>query len=406
MSKEELELALKEATQKINAKQTELDEANKKALEGKADAAKLKTLEDTVEQLKGDKNELENKFNEALKTIQKVKEKEQKSVIAKFADENLEAVKKAIGSGQKLELSLKADFLTTSVTNSMIAQRDNEISPLAHRRLTMYDIFRKVPVSADQNGTVRYIDWDTDTTARAAAAIAEGGTFPESTAKFIERSISLEKIGDTIPVSEEMLYDGARFAAELQPFLTQNVNLKVDTDLLDGDGSTPNIFGLDTRANAYTASAAGITDASIYDLIVKVKTAITVNKGNKYAPNVAIINSASFDELILKKDADKNYIRPPFVVENGSTFYVNGVMVLVNDNVDTNVMYVGDSNYGRIYESAEGYSITVGEVDAQFTTDMKTIKARKRLNLLIKNSEQDAWRKVSSISAALTTLAS
>ena len=95
---------------------------------------------------------------------------------------------------------------------------------------------------------------------------------------------------------------------------------------------------------------------------------------------------------------------PPFVDANGAM--IDGLVVLENNNVADNVCYVGDSRYGTIYEGAEGYSVNLGMVNNQFMEDMKTLKARKRIALLIKGSEQAAWRKVASISAALVTLAS
>ena len=114
------------------------------------------------------------------------------------------------------------------------------------------------------------------------------------------------------------------------------------------------------------------------------------------------MNLKEINKFKLKKDGSNNYIIPPFI--NGY-MNIDGVMVVINDNVDDDVCYIGDSRYGTIYEASEGYSITVGEIDDQFVKDLKTLKARKRLNLLIKNSELAAWRKVESIAADLVTLA-
>jgi hypothetical protein len=79
----------------------------------------------------------------------------------------------------------------------------------------------------------------------------------------------------------------AMFAAELENFLRVNVAIKVDTDLVSGNGTTPNIKGINAQIPAYVAAASGITDASIYDLIVKLREAITASYGSKYNPNVA-----------------------------------------------------------------------------------------------------------------------
>jgi hypothetical protein len=69
----------------------------------------------------------------------------------------------------------------------------------------LYDVLPKISISnkANDNGIIKYHDWDEATTARATAMVAEGWSFPESTAKFIERTIPIRKIGDTLVVTEE-----------------------------------------------------------------------------------------------------------------------------------------------------------------------------------------------------------
>lgn len=299
--------------------------------------------------------------------------------------------------------TIKANTLaSTAITDSTIAMRDGSLSPLASRKLTMYDLFRKVQVGADNGGTVKYIDWDEATTARAAAAVAEGAAFPESTAAWQEYTISLKKIGDTIPLSEEMAFDHARFAGELENFLRVNVELVIDDELLTGTGLTTHINGLDSYASTFTAVASGITDASFYDLVPVVAADITFGKGNKFRPNVCLMNLKEINKFKLKKDANNNYIQPPFV---DGYMMIDGIMIVENNNVPDDTAYIGDSNFGTIYEAAEGYSITVGEINDQFVKDLKTLKARKRLNFLIKNSELAAWRKIDGIAADLVTLA-
>lgn len=395
--KEVAEQAFKEGTASLKGELEGQIKSIKDAQELAAKAETVTKLVDTVGELSTSLDDLGAKMQNFGKGG------DQNETIFGIVEKSFDKIKVAEKSNPA-EFTVKASVLaSTAVTSTTISQRDNTLSPLAHRTLTMYDLFRKIPVSADANATVTYTDWDTGTTARAAAAIAEGAVFPESTARWVELSVKLQKIGDTIPVSEEMLYDQMRFANELQAFLTQNVDLKVDNDLLLANGTAPNIKGLDAYATAYTAAAAGITDASIYDLIEKVDESITTNKGSKFAPNVIIMCIADINKMKLKKDANNNYIMPPFVGRFGQE--VGGKIIIRNDNVTANTMYVGDSRYGTIYEAGEGYTVTVGEVDDQFAKDMKTIKARKRLALLIKNSEVAAWRKVSSISAALVTLA-
>ena len=326
------------------------------------------------------------------------------------ADKRLAAAKELVSktrevlSGAIKEYVAKALTLRSSITNNSQAVDLTDVGQLATRRLAMYDLFPKFPVGdGNHNGTIRYYDWDEATTVRAAAMRAEGAAFPESTATWKRGTITLQKVGDTLPVTEEFLTDEVMFAAELDFFLQTNVALVVDSQIANGDGLSNNLTGLVTSAPAFTAVASGITDASIYDLIVKVSESITTTGGAKYVPNFAVMNIADINKMKLKKDANYNYVLPPFVTRDGQE--VAGIVVIEANCITANTMVVGDSRFGRIYETP-GVEITRGHVGTQFTEDEITIKARKRLAFLIREADKSGFRKVTSISAALTTLAS
>ena len=228
------------------------------------------------------------------------------------------------------------------------------------------------------------------------------GTFPESTAKWATYTLELKKVGDSVPVSEELLYDAPRFAAELKSFLTTNVDIVVDTALVTGPGTTNTILGIKAQIPNYTPVASGITDANIYDLLVKVRETISGPYGSKYSPNVAMMNIADINKMKLKKDANNNYIMPPFVDRNGNI--VDGMLIMECNACAANTMVVGDSRFGKIYEEP-GMYVATGYDGNDWTNDMQTMKARRRLNLLIRTVDQTGWLEVTSISAALTTLA-
>lgn len=309
---------------------------------------------------------------------------------------------KDAGSNRKThEFVVKADTLRASVVGNPSALDLPDIGQLAHRKLTVYDMFTKVPVPKDANGVVRYTDWDADTIVRAAAAVAEGATFAESTAKWATYTLELKKVGDSVPVSEELLYDAPRFAAELKSFLETNVDIVIDTALVDGAGTTVYVKGLKTQIPNYSATAAGIVDCNIYDLLVKVRESITASYGSKYSPNVALMNITDINRMKLKKDANNNYIMPPFVDKNGNI--VDGMLVLECNAFSANTMAIGDSRYGKIYEEPGTY-VATGYDGSDWSNDMQTMKARKRLNLLIRTVDQTGWKEVTDIDAAIATL--
>ncbi len=351
----------------------------------------------SVDQLNGLISEVKETVNELKDNMQTKKTKVNLASEIKEQKENL----KSIAQGSNKTVELKALTNRAAIDPNEISGLDLPgITPFGRTARTFYDFLSKqvIPLPADHGGTIRYRDWDEDTTVRAAAAVAEGAAFPESTAKFKDYLLPVEKVGDTLPVTEEFFEDEATAAAELNLFLQNNVLDKCANDIVLGDGISPNLQSINTRALAYTAPNAGITDANIYDLATKVVEDITTNKGSKYQPNFALMNIADVNRLKLKKDADNNYIFDRLEEK------MQPLTVLVDNHVAANTMYVGDSRYVSVYEMP-GVEVSRGMVGQQFREDEMTIKARKRLAFLIKNGNRDGFRKVADIGAALTALA-
>lgn len=368
------------------------------------EAATLKSQIEEATKNNASKAEIEE-LRETLKQIQEsasAQTAKSESVEKQLAD-NKELLK-AIASGTSAkEVVIKALTNRASVHLTQQAYDLPDIGQLATRKLSMYDVFPKLNLSgSNDNGTIRYYDWDEDTIVRAAASVAEGALFPDSTAKFKRYSLPIQKIGDTLPVTEEFFEDENMFAAELGMFLEVNVNLAIDTQLADGDGTSNTLVGLKASVPAYVAPEAGIQDASIYDLIVKVREAITATGGSKYSPDVVFMNITDINKMKLKKDDLNNYIMPPFATVGGQV--VDGITVIESNNITANTLVLGDRRYARIYERG-GLVLSKGLVGTQFTEDEMTLKARKRLAFLIRNADKGGWRKVTDIAADLVTLA-
>lgn len=320
--------------------------------------------------------------------------------LAEQLKENKEAIKAILNGDKQTEVTVKANTLRASITGNTEAVRLSDIGQLGVKRRALYDFFTKIPVgNGNHNGTIAYIDWDEATTVRAAAAVAEGAAFAESTAKFAEYTKKLQKIGDTLPVSEEFGEDEVLAAAELNNFLNVNVSTIIDNKIAVGAGGANDIEGLYTASPTYTPVASGITDANIKDLVRKMRTAIVKTRGSKYQPDFVAANSDTIDRYFLKKDANNNYM---FDSETGM---IAGLAVVEDNNLADNTLVVGDGRFGRIYEKS-GVVLSEGLSGTQFVSDMKTIKARARLLFLIREVDKTGFLKCTNITTALATLAS
>jgi len=401
-TKEVLETAKKEFLKDIddlNKGKLTMEDFNTKFAEMQKDLVSKDTnFIDLKKDLEETRDSL-NKLKEA--NVVPIKENTRDAFVKELADKRDE-IKEIATTGKTVVLE-KATAQRSSISGNVQSQDLPDVGQLATAQLSAYDLFRKFPMNGSNNqGIIRYYDWDEDTKVRAAAMVAEGNAFPASTAAWKMYSIDLKKVGDSIPMTEELLEDEEMFANELDVFLSTNIEIERNDQIINGDGTGNNLTGILASSPAYVPAAAGITDASIYDLIVKVVESITTTGGKKYAPDFAIMNPADINRMKLKKDDNNNYILPPFSTQGGKV--VSGITIIEDAAITANTMVLGDARYGRIYEKS-GIERSRGLVGSQFTTDQMTLKARQRILFLIRTVDQTGFKEVTDIDAALVVLA-
>jgi HK97 family phage major capsid protein len=390
-----------EVTELIKSFEVKID-ALKTETVSKTDYDALKTDLEAIKASLTDPDAIKNlstKLDELALSIEEKSSQSNENALIKEVSEKFETIKNIAG-GQRGNVEIKALTNRASISGNTNAYVLPEIGQLGVKARALYDVLPKITLSnrANDNGIIKYHDWDEATTARAAAVVAEGGTFAESTATFIERTMPIRKIGDTLPVTEEFGEDAAAAAAELERFLDVNVNTKIDDQIINGDGTGQNLTGLLTSAPDYTPVASGIAGANIKDLVRKMRTAIIKGRGSKYNPDIVVMNSDTFDRYYLAKDLDNNYLFDPV---NGT---IAGLVVVEDNNMPDNQLVVGDRRFATIYEKT-GVEISEGMVNAQFVSDTKTIKARKRLAMLIRVVDRTGFLHCTNVTTALTTLA-
>jgi HK97 family phage major capsid protein len=371
-------------------------EAEKSADNPNAD--KIAKMEATIETLKTEAIATGLRFK--AMTEQKGNFEEANDSLKELKD-NMDKIK-AIAKGGDGEFTFKADLVRSAISGNTQAQDVPGIGQLGSRRLAMYDIFRKSPMGTNNNGTLRYWDWDSATTVRAAEMRAENTAFPESTATWQEYTLTIKKVGDTLPVSAEFFEDEAMFAAELSAFLVTNVAIIVDYQLCYGSNTGTNMAGVFTTATAFTpTTVTHVEQPTMYDLLEVIVEQIVQGNGSKFNPDFVIMNRSSINKMRLSKDANENYILPPFVSRDG--LRVSSLAVIEANVVNDDELLVGDSMKAVIYEKG-GVEVSRGEVNAQFTSDMETLKVRRRMALLVRNSDFAGFVKVTDIDAALAAI--
>lgn len=409
---EEQENKLKElfdaaGTKHKEAIKTEVADAIKGLVKADDFAAKLKDLGVDKAAIEKLTEAVEKQGLELQKFLEGKKEAE--ADLDKVIDAQKDNIKKlATGDLRQVKLTVANKTLVTraGVSNSTQAMRLPEIGQLGYLGTVMSGLFRHAPVSPDSNGVIRYIDQQAIT--RAADTEDEGDEAAESEITWIERTLDLKKIMDSIPVSHESFKDVLFIRSEIERLLNVNVSLKEDQQLFAGSGAGTQLKGVYTSAGAIdidTVLAGSLANtveaANVYDLIAAVRVAIMSSQQSKYSPNFVLMNPVDIFKYKVLKGTDGHYLMPPFVAADGKV--VDSMPIIESSQVTANTLVVGDSKFGTIYD-LEAVEIEMGYVDDQFTKDTMTIKARKREALLIRTVDETGFKKVTDIAAEIAKL--
>lgn len=136
-----------------------------------------------------------------------------------------------------------------------------------------------------------------------AAEVAEAGAYPEMQLKVEEKSSEVRKIAAFLPITEETFADEARARAYVENRLPFMLRQRVDLQLLQGNGTSPNLRGLENVTNVQTQALGSdpLTDA-IYKGMRKVR------ETGFAEPSHVLIQPSKWESVRLLRTADGIYI--------------------------------------------------------------------------------------------------
>jgi len=137
----------------------------------------------------------------------------------------------------------------------------------------------------------------------SAAETAEGGTYPESALALTERTVPVEKVSTWLPVTDEQFEDEPRARAYVENRLPHMVRQRLDSQVLVGNGTTPNLLGTESVSGINSQALGG---DPIPDAIYKALRAI--RETGFAEPTVVFIRPVKWEAVRLLKTADGVYI--------------------------------------------------------------------------------------------------
>lgn len=272
--------------------------------------------------------------------------------------------------------------LKNTVTNT-VGNTQPELRPMvggAFRQFNLEALLGSVPTSSN---AIEYVRENVFT--NAAAETAEASALPESSVTTSLVTESVATVGHFIKISRQLAADQAALARYIDLRMRYGVDLRVENQIIAGNGTAPNMSGI-TKAGNFTAhgyTAASLTAAGLlnnrFDLIGKM---IGDSQAGDYPANVVLLNPADWWTMRLAKDSQNRYILgDPGQIVAPSLF---GVPVVVSNAMTADTVIVMNTGQAGTFYNREAMEVGLSEQDSDnFQKLLITLRAYRRCMLAV-----------------------
>lgn len=212
-----------------------------------------------------------------------------------------------------------------------------------------------------------------------AATVAEGSTLAQSDIDLVESTVKLEKIGTYLRITEEMMSDIPALTSFLSARIPQRILAAEDNQILNGDGSTPNLDGLFTDGTAFAAGgfANAIESANEYDALM---VALNQLQLSNYKANVIMLNPTDLHKIVLLKSTANEYLKNQ--IYQGLQPSIAGVPIVTNTAVTAGKFLAMDSNRATQLWVRQNLAVEFSKEDStNFRDGFITVRATERVAL-------------------------
>lgn len=274
--------------------------------------------------------------------------------------------------------------LKNTVTNAIgntYSVRKPGIVENAFREFTIEDLLTSIPTTSNA------IDWVRENVfTNSAAEAAEGVQIAQSAITFTTGTMPVTNVAHFIKITRQLAMDNAALAAFINRRMVYGVNLRVEGQLVAGDGVAPNLGGLTLAANrtahGYTAAALtalGLSPTNKLDLIGKMIGDCALAD---YPADVIILNTADWWTLRLSKDSQGRYLLGD--PASSVTPMLFGRPVVASNAMTALNVWVGSLSQAATLHNREGIVVDLSDSDENnFQLGLVSIRAMRRLALTV-----------------------
>lgn len=299
----------------------------------------------------------------------------------------IKSVKKQ--SGKSFDFTFKTLSELDSLTGNVILEdRRSDITRAPVRPLFVEDLLSSTSTISDK---VNYTECIGET--GEPLTTEELADIQEKDFEFNVFSSPVRKITVMHKQSNEILEDAPQLVGLIKQWLQEDMNLKAEDKILFGDGSANEFTGIYTMATSFSAGtfANKVVDANNMDVLrVAINQIMNASK-SRYYPTEIFMNNDDVTAMELTKDANNNYIMPPFT--SADKTQVKGVKIISSNTINSGEFLVGDFRKGNVANRRALNVQIATENSTDFEKDMIAIRLTRRFAFYVRHNDAGAFVK-------------
>jgi len=295
-------------------------------------------------------------------------------------------LERAAREGKALPTGYKALYSTTDGTGGALVQPQffSDVVDIARQRpRSVMELVNVLPTISD---TVEYVRMVTRTNNAAVVPEFTGGNFglkPESTITFDKISAAVKTIATWVGASRQILQDAPRLRGTIDTELQYMVEITLEDQILNGDGTGSNFLGILNTSGIQTrvmhaATPVGRDQLTTDTRADTLRRAITDIRLAFYQPDAIVLNPADAEKIELSKATTNEYINTQFQVFDPVAQRLWRVPVVETPAITSNTALVGAFRMGATLWDRLATEIRVGEPNDYFLRNAVAILAELR----------------------------
>jgi HK97 family phage major capsid protein len=257
---------------------------------------------------------------------------------------------------------------STNLTGDITRQYANQVYALPSRKVHLRSL---LPIGTISQGLFTF-PYESGGEG-APAAQTQGSSKAQVDFDIVMKDAPAQYIAGYVRISRQMLDDIPAMTSFLQSRLLEQYLIAEDAQLLNGNGTAPNLTGLTINATAATGAAT----VDVEQLV----QAIAQLESTNYSATGILVNPLDWAAIMNTKNTNSAYTLPAStVVTTDGSVSIAGIPLYKSTAIAVDKFLVGDWNMGAQIMQNQGISVQFSEYDADnFTKNLITVRVEARI---------------------------